>query len=126
MFKSVFLLILAFIILLVIAPIIFIAQTISTFSKGAKQNGFKQGWSNTADYFYIVAVDGLDQLGATILYKVRDLTVSSYTHILCNKNKVCWFRKLIDLLFGAEHCKISAQKELIEFEEKVIILKKEV
>lgn len=124
MVKAIALLLLALFLMTVFAPIVFIGQTVRTAYFAIIRTGFKQAWVDVAEYFTMVAVDGLDQLGATILYKVRDLTVSSYTFILCKNNKACKFEKVINLFFGKLHCKQSAQNELIEFKDKVKILEK--
>ncbi len=95
MLKSVFLLLLAFMVLTLVAPIVFVVKTIATAYNEAKVSGIKQAWESVAKYFYNIAVDGLDQLGATILYKTKDLTISSQTFILCKRGKCVGLKDLL-------------------------------
>lgn len=123
MLLNIFFLVLSLSILIVVSPLVFIGQTVATGAVGYKQGGIKKAWADVSNYFNIVAVDGLDQLGATILYKVRDLTISSYTFVLCKKGKMCWFEKFINFLFGKKHCRESSVNELKEMENKINTLK---
>lgn len=123
MILNILFLILSLSILIVVSPLVFIGRILVTAIFGYKKGGAKKAWDEVSNYFYIVAVDGLDQLGATILYKVRDLTISSYTFVLCKKGKMCWFEKFINFLFGKKHCRESSVNELKEMEEKTKILK---
>ena len=59
-----------------------------------------------SEYFITVAI-GFDQAGGSVLYEEEDYTISSYTYMMCQKGKYCWFMQLIDFLFGKEHCKRS-------------------
>lgn len=85
--------IMAFIILVIVSPFVFIV------------NLFRY---DLKDYFYTIAI-GLDQLGGSILYNEEDWTVSSYTYYLCARgNKYCcYFMKFIDWFFGEGHCENS-------------------
>jgi hypothetical protein len=123
MLLNIFFFLLSIAVLLFVAPFIFMGQLVVTSIEGAKKGGMKKAWADVSDYFRIVAIDGLDQLGATILYKVRDLTVSSYTFVLCKSGKLCWFEKFIDFLFGKKHCRKSSENELSEMQDKIEILK---
>lgn len=123
MLKSIFFLLLAVVVILFVSPFVFVAQTARTAWIGFKAGGFKKAWKDVADYFYMVAVDGLDQLGGTILYKVQDLTISSYTFVLCKRGKACWFKRFINKLFGKYHCQESAISEVDEMEKQVKKLK---
>jgi len=120
MIKAIFFLILSLAIMIFIAPFVFVFQTIKT---ALFSGGFVKGWNGVADYFLMVATDGVDQLGATILYKVRDLTISSYTHVLCKSGKLCWFRKFIDFFFGKNHCQDSVVNELDEMHKSINTIK---
>lgn len=114
MIKSMFFLLLAMLLLLVASPFVVIYNTVVILKNK----------ENLANYFYMIAVDGLDQLGGTILYRVNDLTISSYTFVLCTKGDLCWFKKAINYFFGEYHCELSAANELKEMKKKIKILEK--
>lgn len=65
-----------------------------------------------SDYFHVIAL-GFDQAGGSILYGQEDWTVSSWTynlHRMGNRNAT-WFMRVIDFLFGVEHCEDSFYNE---------------
>lgn len=104
--KQVWFLLVAIILFLPIAPIIFVVNMIRWIRKG---------------YLLNVAV-GIDQLGGCILYNEQDWTISSYTHFLCTAfGKFCRFEKFIDFWFGKGHCRKSFldEKKEIEWEAKL-------
>ena len=61
MFKSILFLILAYTLLLVFAPIVFIILTINTFKKGAEQGGAKQGCQDLRHKLYGSRIKALYQ-----------------------------------------------------------------
>ena len=66
------------------------------------------------DYFKTIAI-GFDQAGGSIIYAQENFTISSYTYYLCKKKNnicACDFMKLIDLIFGMNHCKESYKNEI--------------
>ncbi len=65
-----------------------------------------------SDMLFTMAI-GFDQAGGSVLYEQENFTVSSYTYYLCSKQgKLCWFMKLIDLIFGKDHCKNAYKWEV--------------
>ena len=63
---------------------------------------------------------GFDQAGGSILYSQENFTISSYTYYLCSsKDRLCWFNKFIDLLFGKDHCKKSYEWEIEHDDEEL-------
>ena len=95
MLKNFFLMIIAFIIVVIFGPIVFVLNCI--LRKDKKK------------YFFAVAI-GLDQLGGSILYSRPDWTVSSWTYYLAeyrNRKPAKIFMKFIDSIFGKNHCKNS-------------------
>jgi len=95
------LVVVAFILVVLIAPFVFVIRSIFTKDK--------------SNYYRSVAL-GLDQVGGSVLYAKEDWTVSSWTHYLCVKTCGwhCKFRAFIDKLFGEGHCKNAFQKEAKE------------
>lgn len=67
------------------------------------------------DYFFIIAI-GFDQAGGSILYGQEDWTVSSWTYVLAyRENKEAQrFMKVIDFIFGKNHCEKSYLWESIK------------
>lgn len=67
------------------------------------------------DYFFTIAV-GFDQAGGSILYGQEDWTVSSWTYVLAyRENKEAQrFMKIIDFIFGKNHCEKSYLWESIK------------
>jgi len=62
-------------------------------------------------YWRTVAI-GFDQVGGSLLYGTEDWTISSWTYLQCSGlNRLCWFMKFIDFIFGKGHCKRSYLKE---------------
>ena len=98
MIRSLFLMILAFVLVTLFGPFVFIFNLF--YQKNLKQ------------YFYTIAV-GLDQLGGSLLYNEEDWTVSSYTYCLCMFNKpfACGFMKFINFFFGKDHCEKAFEHE---------------
>jgi len=91
--RSIFLLLVAIILFIIISPIAFIVNFIRK--------------PNKAEYLFNIAI-GIDQLGGSILYNQPDWTVSSWTYYQSNRHKEhYYFMKLIDLLFGKDHCRKS-------------------
>ena len=74
---------------------------------------WRYGVDGLKDYFFVAAV-GFDQAGGSILYSQENYTISSYTYYLCTKvNKnYCSVMKMIDFIFGSEHCKNSYYWEI--------------
>jgi len=68
---------------------------------------------NLRDYFFTIAI-GFDQAGGSILYGQEDWTVSSWTYRLSAKGNrpAYWFMRVIDFIFGVEHCENSFIKEV--------------
>ena len=99
LFHSIFILALATVLFCLLSPFIFIWKIIFTKDRDG--------------YLYKIAI-GIDQLGGCLLYEEEDWTVSSYTYYLCDKGneKACIFLRIIDILFGKEHCKKSFKKEV--------------
>ncbi len=99
---NLFLLIVAIILFVPTAPIVFLVNSIRWFKR---------------DYWLIVAI-GIDQLGGSILYGEEDWTISSYTHFLCFKyGRFCWLEKFINFWFGEGHCErsyINEQKKMLK------------
>ncbi|BCD67341.1 hypothetical protein [Nitratiruptor sp. YY09-18] len=65
-------------------------------------------------YIFTAAV-GFDQAGGSILYGQENFTISSYTYYLCTKKRnqvACHFMRLIDLIFGQNHCKRAYHWEI--------------
>lgn len=64
------------------------------------------------EYFKAVAF-GFDQVGGSILYGQEDWMVSSWTYHLHRMGNIyaTWFMKLIDLMFGINHCEESFYNE---------------
>ena len=86
------------------APFIFLYK-IAT--KIKTDNAIKQ-------YLYKIGI-GMSQYYATFLYETEDLTTSSNSFLKQNKSKaIYYFRVLIDMLMGKNHCEISAKNELKE------------
>lgn len=102
---SLFLLIIATIIIMLSAVPVFIIRTISKL--------FSYEYLHT--YLKTVAL-GLDQLGGAILYNQEDWTVSSYTYYLARVNKMqgryYLFMRFINLFFGKDHCFKSYEWEV--------------
>ncbi len=98
--KQVWLLFVASILFLPIAPVVFVVNTIRWIKK---------------DYLLNVAI-GIDQLGGSIIYNEQDYTISSYTFYLCRfYKKFCLFERFINFFFGKGHCErsfIDEQKEI--------------
>lgn len=67
------------------------------------------------DYFFIIAI-GFDQAGGSILYGQEDWTVSSWTYVLAYRgNKEAQrFMKIINFIFGENHCEKSYLWESIK------------
>lgn len=67
------------------------------------------------DYFFIIAI-GFDQAGGSILYGQEDWTVSSWTYVLSYRgNKEAQrFMKIINFIFGENHCEKSYLWESIK------------
>lgn len=67
------------------------------------------------DYFFIIAI-GFDQAGGSILYGQEDWTVSSWTYVLAyRENKEAQrFMKIINFIFGENHCEKSYLWESIK------------
>lgn len=65
------------------------------------------------DYFFNIAI-GFDQAGGSILYGQEDWTVSSWTYRLSIKGNrnAYYFMRVIDFIFGYEHCENSFIKEV--------------
>ena len=64
-------------------------------------------------YFETAAI-GFDQAGGSVLYAQENFTVSSYTYYLCRHKKnryACAFMRLIDAMFGKDHCRRSYEWE---------------
>lgn len=68
-----------------------------------------------SDYFFTIAI-GFDQAGGSILYGQEDWTVSSWTYVLAyRENKEAQrFMKIIDFIFGKNHCEKSYLWESIK------------
>lgn len=66
-------------------------------------------------YFHTIAI-GFDQAGGSILYGQEDWTVSSWTYVLSNReNKEAQrFMKIINFIFGENHCEKSYLWESIK------------
>ena len=97
--KEFLLFVIAFVLFTILSPIIFVANVIRKIIRR----------EDLGRYFIDCAI-GLDQAGGSILYQQENFTISSYTFFLCRfyKNKyACKFMKLINFLFGEEHCKNS-------------------
>lgn len=95
-FKQLWFLLIAIVLFLPTAPIVFLINSIRFFNH---------------DYWLQVAI-GIDQLGGSILYNEEDWTISSYTHLLCSVcKKYCWFEKFINFWFGKGHCAKSYKHE---------------
>jgi len=81
----------------------------------------KRGPKGLNDYFFTAAI-GFDQAGGSILYSQENYTISSYTFYLCNKvdKRYCVVMKMIDFIFGENHCKESyyweVEKDLKDIE----------
>ena len=73
------------------------------------------GHGGLDDYFMVVAI-GFDQLGGSILYGQEDWTVSSWTYVLAyRENKEAQrFMKIINFIFGENHCEKSYLWESIK------------
>jgi len=100
--KNFILMLIACFLVVVLCPIVFLAQHIRYPLRGMK---ITQLYWNTAI--------GLDQLGGSILYGQPDWTVSSRTWFLANQGHR-WaqrFMSVIDAFFGQEHCKNSYAHE---------------
>lgn len=100
--KSFTLMLIAIILVVVVSPIAIVFNTIRHLYRR----------ENISDYFFTIAI-GFDQAGGSILYKQEDWTVSSWTYNLCrrgNKN-ACVFMKVIDSIFGKNHCQNSFEWE---------------
>jgi len=97
MIRALFLFLLAYILTVILTPVIFIVKLISLRSK---------------DYVLTCAI-GFDQAGGSLLYNEEDWTISSYSYILCLKYNgiYCIIKRIIDMLFGANHCRNSYEKE---------------
>lgn len=67
------------------------------------------------DYFFTIAI-GFDQAGGSILYGQEDWTVSSWTYVLAYRgNKEAQrFMKIINFIFGENHCEKSYLWESIK------------
>lgn len=105
--KSIFFVLIAFILLIILGPIAFIANLI-----------FRK---NKADYLFNIAI-GIDQLGGSILYNQPDWTVSGWTYHQFNKTghlEYYIFMRLIDFFFGKDHCKEAYYNELSLFKHYV-------
>ncbi len=66
------------------------------------------------DYFKTIALS-FDQAGGSIIYGQENFTISSYTYYLCkskNNKYACSFMKMIDAVFGKNHCKESYYNEI--------------
>ena len=100
--KNLGLMILALVLVTALAPVIFVINLVRLPILG----------KSLSEYYLQIAI-GIDQVGGSILYGTEDWTVSSYTHILAQKGirSAIYFEKLIDLLFGKNHCKISYECE---------------
>ena len=92
---NLFLLVVALVLVVILTPIIFMVQIVRVYFRA----------ESVSNYLLTVAI-GLDQLGGSVLYERPDWTVSSYTYYLHSKNNkyATMFMKLIDLLFGKDHC----------------------
>lgn len=114
--KSIFLLSIATVIMLILAVPVFV---IRVFSKC-------HDYQYLVDYIKCIAI-GLDQLGGAILYHQENWTVSSYTFYLAHQNKYAgryyYFMRLIDLLFGKNHCVKSYEWEIEQHQKEVKRLK---
>ena len=100
MVKNIFLLIIAFILVTILSPIIFLVNLICR--------------KDLDKYFKSIAI-GLDQLGGSILYSQPDWTISSWTFFLAHYKKrkpAKIFMKFIDSIFVEGHCKRSFFHEL--------------
>ena len=103
MLKQAWLLLIAIILFLPIAPIVFVINVIRWIRK---------------DYLLNVAI-GIDQLGGSILYNEQDWTISSYTCFLCKtERRFCRFEKFINFFFGKGHCERSFIDEKKEIEKE--------
>ena len=94
--------ILALVLVTALAPVIFVINLVRLPILG----------KSLSEYYLQIAI-GIDQVGGSILYGTEDWTVSSYTHILAQKKIITavYFEKLIDMLFGKDHCKLSYENE---------------
>jgi len=104
MVRSIFLLIIAIILFVLISPIAFTVNILRKLSNTKE----------LSNYLFTIAI-GIDQLGGSILYTQPDWTVSSWTYIQSKNHKEHYyfiFMKLIDFFFGKDHCKKSYEHEI--------------
>lgn len=88
--KSIFLIIIAILLVVILSPFVILYRLV-------KDN-------LTTDYLFNIAVN-IDQLGGTILYNEKDWTVSSWTyHLSLTNRKAYYFMRVINFLFGKDHC----------------------
>ena len=86
--------ILAFMLLTLASPFIFLVNTLRRVTNKDR----------LSRYFYNIAI-GLDQLGGCLLYNQVDWTISSWTYIQSQKHKEhYYFMRFIDFFFGKDHC----------------------
>lgn len=93
--KNLVLLIIAAAFFVLIAPIAFILQTLR----------FAILRKDVEQFFFNVAI-GIDQVGGSIIYNEQDWTVSSCTgfHAARGNKYAQRFEKVINFLFGKNHC----------------------
>jgi hypothetical protein len=105
MIRSFFFLLVAIILFVLFAPVAFLVNIIRK--------------PNRAEYLFNIAI-GIDQLGGSVLYNQPDWTVSSWTYYQSSKHKEhYYFMKLIDSLFGKDHCYKSFVNEMKEFKKAI-------
>jgi len=102
--KALFLFLLAYCLVIMLTPFVFIFNIIRLYLVGV----------NIISYIDISAI-GFDQAGGAVLYGKENYTISSYTHYLCEyKGSKCLFERFINFFFGQDHCKKSFEWECVK------------
>lgn len=100
-------------ILMLIALIVITIVTLPVIVSNVIRKAYRR--ESLQDYFFIIAI-GFDQAGGSILYGQEDWTVSSWTYVLAyRENKEAQrFMKIINFIFGENHCEKSYLWESIK------------
>jgi len=92
--KGIFLFLLAYLLVCIFSPLVFIYNIIYKLIKR----------EDIISYIETSAI-GFDQAGGSVLYQKENFTISSYTYFLCKyRNKHCKFMNFINFFFGKNHC----------------------
>lgn len=102
MFKHIFLALFAFVIFFVFAPVLFAAQL------------FLLSFQHGMQWFVKKTYVEIDKLGALLLYRQPEWTISAYTYYLYARGSRAagLFMRFIDLLFGSGHCEREYKEEM--------------